>query len=72
MKKSWCKIETIPKLVNLKILSIIHIRLGNTFGLALNVVMSIGTSPVLWWFAITNVLSLIISCISSPCSITIN
>lgn len=47
MKKSWCKIETIPKLVNLKILSIIHIRLGNTFGLALNVVMSIGTSPVL-------------------------
>lgn len=71
IKKSWCNIETIPKLVNLNTLSIIHIKLGKTFGLALNVVINIGTSPVLWWFAITNVFSLIICCISSPCSITV-
>jgi len=71
IKKSWCKIETIPKLVNLNSRSIIHIKLGRTFGLALNDVIKIGTSPVLWWFAITNVFSFMIFCISSPCSITI-
>ena len=70
MKKSRCITETTPKLVYLNTLSIIHMILGSTFGLALKVVISIGTSPVLWWFDMTNVLSLISLLISSPCSIT--
>lgn len=70
MKKSWCNKETTPKLVYLNMLSIIHMRLGRTFGFELNVVINIGTSPVLWWFAMTNVLSLMISLMSSPSSTT--
>lgn len=70
MKKSWCSSDTRPKFVYLNTLSMIHIRLGSTVGLALKVVINIGTSPVLWWLAITKVLSFIILLMSSPCSTT--
>jgi hypothetical protein len=38
--------ETIPKFVYLKILSIIHMRFGRTFFFVLNVAINNGTSAV--------------------------
>lgn len=70
MKKSWCKILTMPKFVYLKMLSIIHMRFGRTCLRALNAAIRKGTSPVDWWFAITNVRSSRHGVMSSPASTT--
>ena len=48
----------------------IHMILGKTFGFALKQDISNGTSAVDWWFAITNVGTLIQRLISSPHSTT--
>lgn len=45
-----------PKLVYLNNRSIIHMMFGNMSCLALKQVIINGTSAVLWWLAITNVL----------------
>lgn len=72
-KSSWITL-TRPKFVYLNIRSMIHIRLGKTSGLVLNEVIINGTSAVLWWLAIINVLAsrLRHGVISSPSSITKN
>lgn len=70
IKKSWCITLTTPKLVNLNILSIIHIILGRICFLALKHAISIGTSAVDWWLANTNVLSSKHCDMSSPISTT--
>lgn len=62
--------ETIPKFVYLKILSIIHIRFGRTFFFVLNVAIKSGTSAVDWWLAMTSVRSSRQILISSPISTT--
>jgi len=63
--------ETIPKFVYLKILSIIHMRFGRTFFFVLNVAINNGTSAVDWWLAMTSVRSSKQFLISSPNSTTI-
>lgn len=70
IKKSWCITLTTPKLVNLNILSIIHMTLGRICFLALKHAISIGTSAVDWWLANTNVLSSKHCDMSSPISTT--
>lgn len=59
-----------PKLVNLNILSIIHIIFGSTPAFELKFVINIGTSAVDWWLTNTNVRSLRHNRISSPTSTT--
>lgn len=70
IKKSWCNTETIPKFVNLKTRSMIHIKWGRTFFFALKVAISNGTSAVDWWLATTSVLSSRQFLMSSPISTT--
>lgn len=70
MKKSWWIKLTMPKLVYIKTLSIIHIIFGSTSCFVLNVVISIGTSAVDWWFTKINVRWSKAGVMSSPTSTT--
>lgn len=70
MKKSSCNTLTMPKLVNLKTLSMIHMRLGSIPGLGFQAAINMGTSAVLWWLARTKVRLPLHAAGSSPVSIT--
>ncbi|KPJ04621.1 hypothetical protein RR46_03232 [Papilio xuthus] len=59
-----------PKLVNLKTLSMIHMRLARTPGRGFHAAIRIGTSAVLWWLDSTNVRRLEHAAGSSPLSST--
>lgn len=64
--------DTMPKLVNLKTWSMIHMILGKTFKRGLNVDINIGTSAVDWWLAMTRVRSSVHLRMSSPSSTTVD
>lgn len=70
MKKSLWITLTMPKFVYMKTLSMIHMMLGNTSCLVLNVVISKGTSAVDWWLTRTSVLWSKHGVMSSPSSTT--
>lgn len=71
IKKSSCNVDTMPKFVYWKILSIIHMILGKTPLFGLNAAMRRGTSPVDWWLTNTRVRESVHCRMSSPASETI-